>query len=175
MKAIFKPEDANKLIVRDADINEASLIINFLDKIKKGATLEAQAIFNGNYETNGILFTITEKSQPVEVPGYLKINATITNDELNLPLFKITVTPATPSYLSYKIDGSLWAPLKTTLEALGLTNPSISSDGSIIANNETNIPISASIVIPKGLFQYLNVEDSTTNNFNDNLVITLGA
>lgn len=174
MKAIFKPEDANKLIVRDADINEASLIINFLDKIKNGATLEAQATFNGNYETNGILFSITDAPKSTDTPVCIQTDTIITNDSTNLPVFKIDVKPAGSNYVSYKVDVTVWETFKVLLEGLGLTDVSVTPEGTILASNETGAAISASIVIPRGLFQYVSSIDSTTNNFNDNIVLTLG-
>ena len=177
MKAIFKPEDASKLIVRDADINEASLIINFLDKIKKGAPLEAQATFNGNYETNGILFSLGEiPDTPEETPTYLKIEADVTNSQMDLPVFKIKLSPAynADMYMSYKVDITVWDEFKNVLESIGLANPSITPDGVIVADNTTSVIISASIVIPRGLLQYINTVDSTTENFNDTLVVKLG-
>lgn len=174
MKAIFKPEDANKLIVRDADINEASLIINFLDKIKNGATLAAQATFNGNYETNGILFTIEDAPVVPDVPSYIGTSVDVVNDPLDLPVFKITVNPASPNYVSFKVDINAWETLKTTLEGLGLESPSIKVDGTITAANNSGEIITATIVIPKGLFQFVSEVDSTVNNFNDNIVLTLG-
>lgn len=174
MKAIFKPEDANKLIVRDADINEASLIINFLNKIKNGATLAAQATFNGNYETNGILFTVEEAPVVPDTPSYIGTDVVVTNDPLNLPVFKMDVKPSSTNYTSYKVDSSVWETLKTVLEGLGLTSPSITADGIITASNDTSAIIEATIVIPKGLFQYVSSLDSTVNNFNDNIVLTLG-
>lgn len=172
MKAIFKPEDANKLIVRDADINEASLIINFLDKISKGATLETKACYNGNYEVNGILFSLADVVDPVITPSYIEVAATVINDIANLPVFKIDVK-ATSGATSFKIDSTILDTVKATLEGLGLTDVSATTDGVILANNPGDAPISASIVIPKGLFQFVT-EDANTNNFNDNLVITLG-
>ena len=174
MKAIFKPEDANKLIVRDADINEASLIINFLDKIKNGATLAAKATFNGNYETNGILFTVEEAPIIPDTPSYISTDVTVTNDSLSLPVFKIDIKPSSTNYTSYKTDVTAWETLKTTLEGLGLNNPSITTDGVIVAENESGLSINATIVIPKNLLQYVNAIDSTVNNFNDNIVLTLG-
>lgn len=174
MKAIFKPEDANKIIVRDADINEASLIINFLDKIKNGATLEAQATFNGNYETNGILFSVADAPKSTDTPICIPTEAIVTNDTLNMPVFKIDVKSTGANYVCYKVDTTVWETFKVLLEGLGLDNISVTSEGSILADNETGSVISASIVIPRGLFQYVNSIDSTTNNFNDNIMLTLG-
>lgn len=174
MKAIFKPENANKLIVRDADINEASLIINYLDKIKNGATLTAQATFNGNYEVNGILFNIEDAPVVPDTPAYISTTVDITNDLLNLPVFKIDVKASGTNYTSFKTDAAIWDTLKTTLEGLGLASPSITSDGVILADNQSGSIIEATIVLPKGLFQYVNAIDSTVNNFNDNIVLTLG-
>ena len=174
MKAIFKPEDANKLIVRDADINEASLIINYLNKIKNGATLSAQSTFNGNYEVNGILFTVEDAPVIPDVPSYIGVKADAVNDLLNLPVFKINVKPVSTNYTSFKVDATVWETLKTTIEGLGLESPSITANGQIVAENNSDNIITATIVIPKGLFQYVSEIDSTVNNFSDNIVLTLG-
>lgn len=175
MKAIFKPEDARKLIVRDADINEASLITNFLGSIKKGASLEAQPAYNGNQEVNGIVFTVgAEPDTPVESTLYIPVEASITNDLLNLPLLKIKITATDPSYTSFKVDEKLFESFKDVLTKLKLENVSITSDGTIVAENNTEAPITAMVVIPRGLLQYVNSNDSSTLNFNDNATISLG-
>lgn len=175
MKAIFKPEDANKLIVRDADTNEASLISNFLDKIKAGAPLEAQPVYNGNYEVNGLLFTVGAiPVTPVDVTTYIPVKATVTNSLLDLPLFRIKLEPEGSEYTSFKVDESIAEIFKATLTKLKLINISILSDGTIVAENPTESAIAATIVIPRGLFQYVNADNSTLLNFNDNLAIELG-
>lgn len=174
MKAIFKPEDANKLIVRDADTNEASLITNFLDKIKLGAPLEAQPVYNGNYEINGVLLTVGDvPAEKPEVTIYLPVEATVTNDLINLPLFRIKVKALDTECTSFKVDEMLFDSFKALLEKLKLENISVLPDGTITAENNTGTAISATIVIPRGLFQYVNASDSSTLNYNDNLAIDL--
>ena len=174
MKAIFKPEDPSKLIIRDADKNEASLIINFLNEIKNGAPINTEAIYNGNYEVNGVIFKLDEIPEIVETPTYIQISGEVTNSLEQLPLFKIQLLPTySTNYMSYKIDYTKWDKLRLVLEELGLKNPSIGICGQIIAKNDSGVLVDASIVIPQGLIQYINKNDSTTNNFNDGLVLSL--
>lgn len=177
MKAIFKPEDANKLIIRDADTNEASLIVNFLEKIKNGASLDTTAIFNGNYEINGILLSLgsVPTEEPVETDTNIQVKADVTNNLSDLPLFKIELKQAYgDSYMSYKVNYEKWDQVKTVLEGIGLQNVSITTDGVITAENPGNMVVpSTQIVIPKGMLQYLNKCDSSTSNYNDTLVIDI--
>lgn len=177
MKAIFKTEDANKLIIRDADSNEASLIISFLNKIKEGAPLDTTAIYNGNYEVNGLLLSLGSIEEPVEqeTDTHIQIRAEVTNNKSDLPLFKIELKQAYgDNYLAYKVDFEKWESVKTILEGLGLQNASITSDGVITAENTSEVTVpAATILIPKGLIQYLNKVDSTTTNYNDDLVISI--
>lgn len=174
MKAIFKPEDPSKLIIRDADKNEASLIINFLNETKNGAPINTEAIYNGNYEVNGVIFKLDEIPEIVETPTYIQISGEVTNSLEQLPLFKIQLLPTySTNYMSYKIDYTKWDELRLVLEELGLKNPSIGTCGQIVAKNDSGVLVDASIVIPQGLIQYINKNDSTTNNFNDGLVLSL--
>lgn len=174
MKAIFKPEDPSKLIIRDADKNEASLIINFLNEIKNGAPINTEAIYNGNYEVNGIIFKLDKAPEITEMPTYIQISGEVTNSLDKLPLFKIQLTPTySTNYMSYKIDYTKWDELRLVLKELGLKNPSIGTCGQIVAKNDSGVLVDASIVIPQGLIQYINKNDSTTDNFNDSLVLSL--
>ena len=175
MRALFKPENPNVLIIRDADWNEASLLVRYLENIKGGANLEAKAAYNGNQEVNGIVFTITEKEkQPVDVETFIKINAKITNDSSNLPVFRIELTPESVNYNSFKIDENAWNNLKLVLNALGVTDLSITPSGDIVGVNLSGIAVEGTITIPRGLLRYVDIVSSTTNNFSDSLVITLG-
>ena len=62
MRALFKPEDGNVLLVRDADFNESTLLRSFCDKIKKGATIEVQERNTGvNDLLTGIVLMIQLK------------------------------------------------------------------------------------------------------------------
>ena len=63
MRAIFKPDEPTKLIVRDADVNEVSLIQYFMNTVKSGGTLTADTRFDLNDKPAGILFTATAKSE----------------------------------------------------------------------------------------------------------------
>lgn len=57
MRAIFKPDDPTKLIIRDADTNEVSLIKYFMSIISNGGELLADTRFDLNDNPAGILFT----------------------------------------------------------------------------------------------------------------------
>lgn len=174
MKAIFKPENADVLIVRDSDVNEASLISNFLRKIENGASVDFRAAYNGNQEINGLVLTVSEvPEKELDIPTYIKIVADITNDEANYPLFRIVVKPEDEKFMSYKLDSDKWEILKTLFEGVGLVNASITPDGIITAQNDSGSFITSNLVIPKGLFQYLNSEDSSVLNYNESLIIKL--
>ncbi len=173
MRALFKQEDPNVLIIRDADWNEASLLIRYLDSIKNGASLDAKAAYNGNQEVNGIVFTVTEKPVDPVVDTYIKVNALVTNSVLDLPVFRIQLLPESENYKSFKVDTAKWADLRETLGALGVEDLSITPQGDIVGVNRSGFVIEGTVVIPRGLLQYVDVVSSTTNNFNDLLALTL--
>lgn len=174
MRALFKQEDPNVLIIRDADWNEASLLIKYLDSIKNGASLAAKAAYNGNQEVNGIVFTITEKQVDPETESFIKVNATITNNALDLPVFRIQLAPESENYKSFKIDSTKWSDLKSILGDLGVEDLSITPQGDVVGANRSGVIVEGTIVIPKGLLQYVDIITDTTNNYNDSLIITLG-
>ena len=174
MRALFKQENPNILIIRDADWNEASLLMRYLDNIKNGASLDAKAAYNGNQEVNGIVFTITEKEPVPETDSYIKVKATITNDSLNLPVFRIQLASESENYNAFKINQDKWTDLKLVLSALGVADLSITPKGDIVGANRSGVVVEGTVVIPKGLIQYVDVVTSTTNNFSDALTITLG-
>lgn len=174
MKAIFKPEKADVLIIRDSDANEASLISNFLRKIENGASVDFKAAYNGNQEINGLVLTVSEvPEKELDIPTHIKIVADVTNDEANYPLFRIEVRPENENFMSYKLDSDKWEILKTLFEGIGLVDASITPDGIITARNDSGSFITSNLVIPKGLFQYLNAEDSSVLNYNESLIIKL--
>jgi len=58
MRAIFKPEDPSKLIINDIDDNERAYISNFVDKLNKGARIEAVRSADGFDNTAGMVLTV---------------------------------------------------------------------------------------------------------------------
>nr|DAW53749.1 MAG TPA: protein of unknown function (DUF4925) [Caudoviricetes sp.] len=175
MRALFKPEDGNVLLVRDADINESTLLRNFCNKVKNGAVIEVQERNTGvNDLLTGLVFTVTEAETPVDVPSYISIVSTVVNKTTELPLFSIDFKPENANYLQFKVDISKWALLKYDLEALGLTNVTLTSEGNIIASNDSLDIVRGVITVPKGLFQYVNKLDASVNNFSDITEIVLG-
>ena len=173
MRALFKQENPNVLIIRDADWNEASLLIRYLDNIENGASLEAKAAYNGNQEVNGIVFTVkTEQEQPI-IKKYINIKAIVTNDVENLPVFRIRLLPEEVNFTSFKLDESKWAELKEVLDVLGVTDLSITSQGDIVGANTSGSVITGTIVVPKGLLQFLDSSEGTVDNYNSSLAVTL--
>lgn len=174
MKSLFKPENSSVLIIRDADLNEAMLLKNFLLKVENGADVKFEAAYNGNHEMNGLVLTVSEvPEKKLDIPTYIPITVNVINDEAHYPVFGLNVNPADEKYIGYKIDEAKWGLVKTLFEGIGLTNASISPDGNITARNDSGSFITSSLVIPKGLFQYLNTEDSSVLNYNESLVIRL--
>ena len=174
MKAIFKQENPNVLIIRDADKNEASLLIGYLNKIKQGADIISKAAFNGNQEVNGIVFEVKEKIVEPETRVSIKVNATVTNRPEDLPVFRIELLPESSNYNSFKVDTEKWNDLKAVLETLGVVNLSITSGGDIVGANYSGVIVDGVIVIPSGLLQYVDLVNATTNSFNDNVKVILG-
>lgn len=174
MRAIFKQEDPNILIVRDADWNEASLIIRYLDSIKNGAVIETKASYNGNQEVNGIVFTIKETEVKPAEDFYVSMKAEVVNDPEDLPVFRITLSSEQNIFNAFKVDNAKWNDFKEVLSALGLTDISITPSGDIVAANLSGITVGGTIVVPKGLLQFVDVLHDTTNNYSDSLVISLG-
>lgn len=173
MRALFKQEDPNVLIIRDADWNEASLLIRYLDNIKDGAKIETKAAYNGNQEVNGIVFTIDTKKPEPAGDTFIKVNAEVTNDDMDLPVFRIQLSTESENYNPFKIDESRWADFKEVLETLGITDLSITTQGDIVGANTTGAVISGTIVIPKGLVRYVDTVTGLTNVYSDSLSITL--
>lgn len=175
MRALFKPEDGNVLLIKDADFNESTLLHNFSNKVKNGATIEVQERNTGvNDLLTGLVFIVKEADVPVDVPSYISIVSTVVNKTTELPLFSIDFKADNENYIQFKVDISKWALLKYDLEALGLTNVTITSEGKVIANNGGLDIIRGVITIPKGLFQYVNKLDASVNNFSDIAEIVLG-
>lgn len=175
MRALFKPEDGNVLLVRDADFNESTLLRNFSNKVKNGAVIEVQERNTGvNDLLTGLVFTVKDSITPVPTPSYISTNSTVKNSLIDLPLFSIEVKADNENYTLFKYDTDIWAVLKLNLESLGLTDVTITSNGLILGNNETSSVISGSITLPKGLFQFVNRVDASVYNFNDDQEIVLG-
>ena len=123
---------------------------------------------------NGLVLTVSEvPEKKLDIPTYIPITVNVINDEAHYPVFGLNVNPADEKYIGYKIDEAKWELVKTLFEGIGLTNASISPDGNITARNDSGSFITSSLVIPKGLFQYLNTEDSSVLNYNESLVIRL--
>lgn len=173
MRALFKQEDPTVLIVRDADWNEASLVVKYLESIKNGATLEAKAAYNGNQEVNGIVFTATAKEVKPDTGLFIKVKATVTNATEYLPVFRIQLAPESDSYLPFSLDEDKWAGFKAVLEGLGAEDLSITPQGDIVGSNKTGAAFEGSIVVPRGLLRFVNSLDGTTNIYNDSLDIDL--
>lgn len=174
MRALFKPENGDVLLIKDADINESTLLHNFSEKIKNGASLEVEERNTGiNDMVTGMVFTVKEAVDPSTIPNNISITSTVINSKLNLPLFEIDILPEDDNFIHFKVNECKWGVLKCTLESLGLSGATITSEGKIIAKNSGEDIITGSVTIPEGLFQFVNKEDASVNNFNSELEISL--
>lgn len=176
MRALFKPEDGNVLIIKDADFNESTLLHNFFNNFKGGNySVEVQERNTGIHDSlTGLVFKLVEQEKPIEVITYIKTNQKVTNIDETLPLFMIEFTPDNSNYLNFKVDISKWALFKLRLEDLGLTDVTITNDGKVIGNNGTGAAINGIVTVPKGLFQFVNRLDSSVSNFSDIVELVLG-
>ena len=78
MKSLFKPENSSVLIIRDADLNEAMLLKNFLLKVENGADVKFEAAYNGKYNVTRVL----DASGVNTITEILYLSLEIRNDEL---------------------------------------------------------------------------------------------
>jgi len=179
LKAIFKPDDSNVLVLRDGDTNEIALVKIFLDKLRAGHSVEIKERIGITGDLCGMILKLSDEpinpddpDIPVE-PAYIDIVTDVVNDFSNLPLFKLSIISVLPEYVGLKIDLKVWALLKEELIDLGLDTPSITSDGVIIAENITGDVIVGNVIIPEGLINYVGPEEMT-NYYNAELEIELG-
>lgn len=88
MRALFKDED--KLLIREADKNEVTLVKLFLENTKKEEnSLIAKELYGVDAEVTGILFEnkIEEKTPTTEEEGLIEVPSISVGDELTDKVF----------------------------------------------------------------------------------------
>lgn len=168
MRALFKPTEADKIIISGADYNEQTLITEFVNKASNGFSLSAEKRYDFNNEIDGLVISLKEIIvDPTEEYIYLPF-ANITQGNDDSRVFKLTFEPDSSSgYTIFKYDTDAYNQVKASLEALGLQDVEISSHFEIIARNETGGAVFGTLEIPKGLFQMINSEDNRTIYFTE--------
>lgn len=176
MRAVFKPAEADKIIISGADINEISLISQFVNR-GKNASIEAEARYDFNNEIDGLVIKIGPKINtgiPVEEdPIYLPFVDFHQRNDANR-LFKLDFEVDNGGgYYIFKHDRELFLELKKQIENLGISNVEIDCKFDIIGINNTGGSIFSKITIPRGLFRMINKNDGKTNYYSDEFEIEL--
>lgn len=176
MKALFKPADADKIIISGADVNEATLISQFINKCNDGLSLKAESRYDFNNEIDGLVIKLVAKEpeKPEEEENkYLPFVDVFQRNDANR-LFKIDFEVDNDGeYYIFNYDRELFFKLKDELEALGVQDVEMDSKFDIVGRNDTSGSIFGTIEIPAGLFRMINRDTGKTNIYSDAMVLEL--
>lgn len=185
MRAIFKPDDPKKLIVRDADVNEVSLINYFIGLTQDGGSVTAETRYDLNDKPAGILFTAKDKEETEkEDPVYVKVNPSKILNDGTIVSFILDVEHE--NVVPYSIDAKLWENLKLRLENLGLVDvdivtvnseeseeSKINVDPRITAMNPTGRPVDTIFEVPAEFVRYVDRDTNKTNVYSQIFTVIL--